>query len=250
MRVVKGFFMAWGNFCIIPCPYRIWDDSCRKHMLGMLPVLGLLLGTIWYGIARLLLWLPVPQMLAAAALTVYPFYISGFMHLDGYMDCSDAIFSRASLQKKKEILKDSRVGAFAVIWLVVLFLMVFAGMQSWMASGMSHMEFVIILPVLSRTTGALCILKGRHLDVSQYNNLDEGILKQTVFVISFAIISIAAAVLLTDMALLVPSLLSLAAGSLFAIRAAKNLGGVNGDIAGYSITWAECFAIIGAAIFF
>ena len=74
---------------------------------------------------------------------MYPFFVSGFMHLDGYVDCCDAIFSRAPLEKKKQILKDSRVGAFAVIWVIVLFLMFFASVYSFIEAGASYMEFLI-----------------------------------------------------------------------------------------------------------
>jgi adenosylcobinamide-GDP ribazoletransferase len=250
MSIIKGFFMAWGNFCIVPCPYRIWDEACRKQMLTMLPVLGLLMGVLWYGVAKVLLWLCIPQMLLAAVLTVYPFFISGFMHLDGYMDCCDAIFSRAPLEKKKQILKDSRVGAFAVIWLAVLFLVFFAAMCSIASSGSDHMEFLIITPVISRAAGSCCILAGKRLDVSQYENLERDSAKQIIFIVIFTVLISAVCIAVTDISVLAPAVLCAAAGILACFRAARSLGGVNGDIAGYGIVWAECFAVIGAAVVF
>lgn len=250
MNVIKGFFMAWGNFCIVPCPWRIWDETCRKQMLAMLPVLGLLMGVLWYGLARALLWLCIPEMLIAAVLTVYPFFISGFMHLDGYMDCCDAIFSRAPLEKKKQILKDSRVGAFAVIWVIVLFLMFFASMYSLVETGAAYMEVFIAVPAISRTVGAVCILAGKRLNVSQYESLERGGVKQMIFIVIFAVLISAACTAVTDIQVLVPLVLCAAAGIISCMRAARSLGGVNGDIAGYSIVWAECFAVIGAAVMF
>ena len=237
MNIIKGFFMAWGNFCIAPCPWRIWDESCRKQMLAMLPALGLLMGALWYGLAKVLLWLCIPQMLLAAVLTVYPFFVSGFMHLDGYMDCCDAIFSRAPLEKKKQILKDSRVGAFAVMCDIA-------------ASGGEHMEFLIITPVISRAAGSCCILAGRRLDVSQYENLEKGSTKQIIFIVVFTVLISAVCAAVTDISVLAPAVLCAAAGVLACFRASQSLGGVNGDIAGYGIVWAECFAVIGAAVIF
>ena len=250
MNVIMGFFMAWGNFCIVPCPWRIWDETCRKQMLAMLPVLGLLMGVLWYGLARALLWLCIPEMLIAAVLTVYPFFISGFMHLDGYMDCCDAIFSRAPLEKKKQILKDSRVGAFAVIWVIVLFLMFFASMYSFVETGAAYMEVFIAVPVISRTLGAVCILAGRRLNVSQYESLERGSVKQIIFAVCFAVLISAACAAVTDIQVIVPAALCAAAGVISCVRASRSLGGVNGDIAGYSIVWAECFAVICAAVMF
>ena len=49
---IAAFFMAWGMFCAIPCPYRKWDETARGWMLVYLPVVGLILGGIW----ALLMW--------------------------------------------------------------------------------------------------------------------------------------------------------------------------------------------------
>ena len=250
MNIIKGFFMAWGNFCIVPCPWRIWDEACRKQMLAMLPALGFLMGALWYGAAELLLWLCIPEMLIAAILTVYPFLVSGFMHLDGYMDCCDAIFSRAPLEKKKQILKDSRVGAFAVIWVIVMFLMFFASMYSIIEAGWAYMELLIAVPAVSRAVGAGCILAGRRLDVSQYGNLEKGGRKQIIFIAVFTVLITAACAAVTDIHVIIPLALCAAAGMISCMRASGSLGGVSGDIAGYSIVWAECFAVICAAVMF
>ena len=52
MRYIKGFLMAWGCFCRIPCPYRGWEGDNRYAMLNMFPLigtaLGVLAGVIWW----------------------------------------------------------------------------------------------------------------------------------------------------------------------------------------------------------
>lgn len=49
-----------------------------------------------------------------------PWLVTGFMHLDGYMDVCDAVLSRRELATRQRILKDSHCGAFAVIGMVLL----------------------------------------------------------------------------------------------------------------------------------
>ena len=44
MRYIKGFLMAWGCFCRIPCPYRGWEEDNRYAMLNMFPLIGTALG--------------------------------------------------------------------------------------------------------------------------------------------------------------------------------------------------------------
>ena len=31
MRYIKGFLMAWGCFCRIPCPYRGWEELKKRE---------------------------------------------------------------------------------------------------------------------------------------------------------------------------------------------------------------------------
>ena len=99
-------------------------------MLVMFPVIGLIMGILWYGLFLLIRVANIPAPLAAALLTAYPFAISGFIHLDGFMDCNDAILSRRPLEERRRILKDSHVGAFAVITAILLFLLFYASMRS------------------------------------------------------------------------------------------------------------------------
>ena len=119
--VVTAFFMAWGMFWMVPCPLKWWDERARKGMLLFLPVIGLLNGLVW----ALFVWLRekyLPGLLGAGLLTVIPYVFSGFIHLDGYMDCADAVLSRRDLETRRKILKDSHVGSFAVVALAIPFI--------------------------------------------------------------------------------------------------------------------------------
>ena len=115
---VYGFFMAWGMFLAIPCPKKLWSETARRKMLVCLPLVGLLVGGIWAGAWLLLRGAPGP--VRAAVCAAVPWLVTGFMHLDGYMDVCDAVLSRRDLPTRRRILKDSHCGAFAVICLVLL----------------------------------------------------------------------------------------------------------------------------------
>ena len=104
MKTVTGFFMAWGNFCAIPCPCKKWDEKARTHMLVMFPIIGLMMGLLWSALFWAVLFLELPVPVSAALLTAYPFVVSGFIHLDGFMDCNDAILSRRPLEERQRIM--------------------------------------------------------------------------------------------------------------------------------------------------
>ena len=110
--------MAWGMFLAIPCPRKIWSESARQKMLVCMPLVGLLAGGVWAGAWLLLRGAPGP--VRAAVCAAAPWLVTGFMHLDGYMDVCDAVLSRRDLATRQRILKDSHCGAFAVICMVLL----------------------------------------------------------------------------------------------------------------------------------
>ena len=131
-----------------------------------------------------------------------------------------------------------------------MFLMFFASMYSIIEAGWAYMELLIAVPAVSRAVGAGCILAGRRLDVSQYGNLEKGGRKQIIFIAVFTVLITAACAAVTDIHVIIPLALCAAAGMISCMRASGSLGGVSGDIAGYSIVWAECFAVICAAVMF
>ena len=136
-KVLTGLLMCWGNFCYIPGP-RKWDEEARPYMLAWLPTVGFIMGLIWGLIGILALKLNLPYLAAAALLTWVPFVISGFIHVDGYMDVNDALMSRGDLTKKRAILKDSRCGTFAIVSFVFLVLIEFGCMASFMDTGIGQ----------------------------------------------------------------------------------------------------------------
>ena len=111
--------MAWGMFLAIPCPLRRWNEKAREKMLVCLPLVGLAVGGIWLGLYLLLRHAAIGG-LYAFLMAALPWLVTGFMHLDGYMDVCDAVLSRRELATRQRILKDSHCGAFAVIGMVLL----------------------------------------------------------------------------------------------------------------------------------
>lgn len=184
-KYLTAFFMAWGNFLSIPCPVKRWDENLRKEMLKMLPSVGLVVGLIWFALAVLLWKIKLPYILSGFFLTAYIYFVTGFLHLDGFMDCRDAIMSRRDLAERQRILKDSHVGAFGVISVVLLILGMFAGLSAYMfivseitekldAGGSPYLWRyflpLVVLPVVTRHWAGAEVIKRRPMETSQYVN--------------------------------------------------------------------------------
>lgn len=256
MKLITGFFMAWGNFCAIPCPCKLWDEKARKLMLVMFPVIGLVIGLLWYGLYWLLSFLSLPLPLFAAIMTAYPFIVSGCIHLDGFMDCNDAILSRRPLEERQRILKDSHVGAFAVIAAILLFMVFFASMWSMgEKENPAAFWYLIFAPVLARAGSAEAVLTKKPLSTSQYQpSFDKEENRGCKWSLIFIWILAAAAMAAGGYgiwgewtfapAAAVQLAVSLASGA----YARKQLGGMSGDIAGFMLVWSELAAVIWLAV--
>jgi len=167
-------------------------------MLVFLPLVGLMIGFLWCLLFWLIAYFPIPLQLKAAFLAIYPFFITGFIHLDGFMDTQDALLSRRPLADKLRILKDPNCGAFSVISLVILFLLQFAAMWAlvegslepealWKNSG--YFLTFMLIPFFSRSGSALAIFTLKPLGHSQYKEGEEKAGKKA-YVIAVALMNL------------------------------------------------------------
>lgn len=244
LKYFKAFYMSLGMFCAIPLPFHIWEEKYISLMVANLPLIGLLIGTLWWIIGLLLLFLSAPLMITSAIMTVVPFFITGFIHLDGFMDTSDAHLSRRNLEDRLRILKDPNVGAFAVVMLAILFLLQFAAIYTIMESGM-HLALFISISVISRCCSAFSIFTLRHMPTSNYiKNIDAS---HKIFVLFFAATALVFSYLHAGIVgLIVPTAVVL--GFAWAIRVVyKSFGGISGDLLGYSLVISELIGLITLA---
>ncbi len=241
-RVWTAFLMGLGMFSAIPLRLKSWDEHLRRLMIACLPMVGLVIGAIWWAAAALSLCC-LPKMISGAVIAAVPFLLTGFIHLDGYMDTSDAMLSWRDREERLRILKDSHVGSFAVVMIALLFMLQFAA-----AASLRHSFALLLVPVLSRCGSAFCVLGLKPLGHSQYAAADEAPRGYLAAVILQAVL--ASAVLTAVMgwhgAIVAAAVLLGYAISMQWCR--RTLGGVSGDLAGFSLTVAELCGLLALAL--
>ena len=121
MILVETILVAFAMFSALPLPCPGWSEKNMRYALCAFPLIGLVCGALWCGWGALCAYLSVPHLLRGAGFCLIPVLITGGIHLDGYADTCDALASHAPPEKKQEILKDPRCGAFAVIRLCSYF---------------------------------------------------------------------------------------------------------------------------------
>ena len=236
---LHAFAMCQSMFCAIPCPWKVWDEQARGKMLLFLPLVGLEIGLIWVILAQICRLFALPALVVGLILAVYPYLVTGFLHLDGFMDVTDAVKSWRDLERRREILKDSHVGSFAVINLVLLVVAQFALFSS--APETANSLILLFVPAVSRCCSASAVTGLKPMSTSQYANRE----KQTSHLIVTALllcVFVAAGFLLCGKYGF--ALLGCLAGYGLALRRGyRSLEGMNGDISGYALTLGELCAV-------
>lgn len=242
---LHAFAMCQSMFCAIPCPWKLWDEEARDKMLLFLPIVGLEMGAIWAGLAWICRELRLPALISGLVLAAYPYLVTGFLHLDGFMDVTDAVKSCRSLERRREILKDSHVGSFAVIDVVLLVLAQFAFFAS--AKAEADVRILIFLPAVSRCCSSLAVTGLKPMSTSQYAGQEKP-KSHLVILLAMLCAFTAAGFILCGKAGF--TLVGCMAGYALALRKGyRSLSGMNGDISGYALTIGELCGVAVYALF-
>ena len=237
-RLWNAFCMCYSMFTALPCLCRPWDEDARDLMLVCLPIVGALLGVLWTALSALgMTWLT--PSLQAALIAALPWLLTGFIHLDGYMDTCDAILSWRPLEQRLCILKDVHTGAFAVVGLGLLMMFSYAA-----AFGLEQIKLqaLIFIPVISRCGSAFCVLTLKPIGHSEYAKTRGKRAHRIAVAAIWLIAMIICAVWLRKLAIAL--LIETAVYAASMAWAYHTLQGISGDVAGFALSAAECAGLI------
>lgn len=249
MHILKSFIIAFSIYSKIPVPQFEWKEEDMKYMLCFFPWIGAVIGGCIYFWNYLCGIFNLGAMCHILIGVAIPLMITGGFHVDGFMDTMDAFHSYQSREKKLEILKDSHIGAFAVIMLV-LYGMVYMGAFSEIMDK-SLLRIVCGGFFLSRCLSGISVVsfqpaKKEGMLYFFADSSQKVIAKWILYLQSIACIafmlwqSFCAGVIVVVAAFL--------AFAYYDYRTKKEFGGITGDTAGYFILICEMSMMIMAAV--
>src|SRR5699024_4477977 len=117
-----GLILNLQFFTVIPVHRDIpMSNKNICGLIGTLPLLGLLFGVMYSGITYLLVDVTsLSTLMISFVIWLLVIVLTGVIHIDGWIDTSDAFFSYRDRKKRLEIMTDPRTGAFGVISVIVL----------------------------------------------------------------------------------------------------------------------------------
>ena len=113
--MLNSMFVALAMYSKLPVPQVEWQKKNMAYALAFFPVVGVFCGG-WLLLWRFLAdYLALGNFMWAVGAMLGPLLITGGIHLDGFCDVTDALSSWQTKERRLEILKDSHIGAFALI---------------------------------------------------------------------------------------------------------------------------------------
>jgi adenosylcobinamide-GDP ribazoletransferase len=130
---------------------RIFTPQEMGRAVGWFPLVGLVLGGILYGLHSSLSLL-FPQPVVAVLVLALWLLITRALHFDGFLDICDGLFGGFTPERRLEIMRDSRVGAFGVAGGMLLLLAKYAALIS-----LSDRSGFLLAPLMGRWILAMSI---------------------------------------------------------------------------------------------
>ncbi|MEI6858753.1 MAG: adenosylcobinamide-GDP ribazoletransferase [Shewanella sp.] len=246
-REWQVFLLSVAIFTRIPISASVpYSEERKNESYKYCGLVGLLIGSLTAGVFCLsnLLW---PTTVAVVISMVFSIYATGAFHEDGFADTCDGFGGGFTAERKLEIMKDSRVGAYALLGMVLILLLKYTTLVSLTQVPLA----LIITHVLSRSLAVSFIYT--HGYVRQIEQSKLKVVKSTSSQRDFfTLIVIATLVLLiipnisVVLALIAMLLLS---RLLFSRWMIKQVGGYTGDALGAVQQMSEVICYLTLLLF-
>ncbi len=244
---------AMRFFTRLPLPAAPPAPLNFNRIAWAVPVAGVAVGAVGAAVLGLTQFLGLPALVSAVLATASLVAATGALHEDGLADVADGFGGGHTRERKLEVMRDSRIGAYGAIALTLALLLRVGALASALSHGFpSSAAALMIVAVLSR---AAALMPLALIDPARADGA--GAAAGRLEPASFAAACGAALILAVLLGLLTvgagraiaAALASAVAAAAMTVLASRQIGGQTGDVAGAAQQWAEvagwCGLLIG-----
>jgi len=244
-----GFILNLQFLSIIPFPKEVpMEKKNIERAVQTFPVLGLIQGIIFAGSFYLLIeWTHLSALAIAFIIWLLCIILTGGLHLDGWMDSSDAYFSYRNKEDRLRIMEDANIGAFGVLSVIVLLAARFLFIYEVILMANSLTFFLLFfIPFFGKMLMGMMLTKiplAKEKGMAHFYR--EATEPKTLWVYPFYMILVLAVGSLVSVELFLFLFIMLLMIYIMFIllrrKALKWFGGITGDVTGASTEGAETF---------
>ncbi|OKJ10182.1 adenosylcobinamide-GDP ribazoletransferase [Kitasatospora sp. CB01950] len=242
-----GLRFAFGTLTVFRVRVHRWDRAAGGVAMVVAPVVGLVVGALAGGAGALLAWRGGAWLGAVAVVAVGAVATRG-LHLDGVADVADGLGSGKPAEDALRIMKQSDIGPFGVLTLILLMLTQIAVLAGQFEQGLWRGALAAaVAAVAGRTALAWGCL--RPVPAARPGGLG-AMVASTVRPVTAAAVTLAAAgaaaALRWECGVAVLLGVAVAAGVLR--RCVRRFGGVTGDVLGALVESSATATLVALAL--
>lgn len=242
-----GLLLSFQFFSSIPIRKNLpMNSHTVTAMFKTVPIIGMLMG-----ISIFLLqyineqFFQFSPLLIAICIIVANIAMTGGLHLDGWIDLSDAYFSYQDQERRLDILSDSRVGAFGAISLVVMVLLKVGFIYEVISSDQNDLwYFFIAIPFFCRIAMLLYLVSTncvKESGLAYYFKTQVKVKGLWGAIILYSVLVLIAAIYLWNSTIFILFVLMILFVFMYRKWTIKNFGGMTGDLIGALYEGTELF---------
>ena len=235
--------MAFGFMTVLPIPQRKeWSDLDFGWSAVFYPLTGALIGLGAAASFRLFSAVFAGPVAAFLALIVW-ILLSGGLHWDGLADCFDGFGCSAAPERRLEIMKDSRLGTYGALGIFCS--LILKWLCIWHLPENKLLIFFALTGAAARWAMLFLLSKGLANPNGMAAMLRKHCPKR---VLLYALpVPLLLALLYGPFGMLY-ILIGLCSTFVLGLIAEKKIGGINGDVLGFSIELAEIVLLLAAQV--
>lgn len=164
-----------GFLSRLPVPDRFFDNehSELSETAGYFAIAGALISIPAAAIASVLSVFDVNSMLIAAIVLTIQTIVTGALHEDGLSDSADGLWGGKNKDKILEIMRDSRLGTYGTLTLILTFLLKFTAL-SHLLDSIDPLSIAIVIIVIGGISRAAMLWHWKKLPPARDNGLAHG----------------------------------------------------------------------------
>ena len=235
----QTFWLALGFLTRIPVLVKIdYSQRLMNRASVYFPLVGLLLGGLYAALfsALVVFWSPP---VCIGLVLAFHLWITGAFHEDGLADSMDALGGGYTVARRLEIMKDSRIGTYGAVALIVALglkaVLLLEAEPVWLA--------LLVTPAISRLTPLLLMRLLPYVTdptTSISKPVAEAFSSQRLRLATLFILGVALLFSVWLPALLAVGLVAL----LWGVSLKRQLGGYTGDALGASVVFTELVCLL------
>ncbi len=231
-RLMTGTDVTTAFALLTRLPLRVdmnHPQSRSAHAAWAYPLAGAAIGAILATFASVLLWFGMSASVVAGLVLAGAAMLTGAMHEDGLADSFDGLWGGWDRARRLEIMKDSHIGTFGVLALILSFGLRWVTLAAIIGAGF-HWPALIAVAAVSRAAMVPVMAALPH---ARKDGLSRHIGKPPVQIAWIAIaLAFVASLIAMGLATLAVLLVAVLVTTIWAATAHQKIGGQTGDILG------------------